>query len=99
MRRTSCRAAIENFVDPLSEINLPSSPPRFIELTDEEDGPQPARHVTSGNGMTVTVGRIKRCPNLGIRLVGLVHNTIRGAAGGALLNAEFLIHRGFITGE
>lgn len=47
--------------------------------------------------MTVSIGRLQPCPILGIRMVALVHNTIRGAAGGALLNAEYLVHRGYLT--
>jgi aspartate-semialdehyde dehydrogenase len=46
--------------------------------------------------MTVTVGRVRRCPILGLKLVALVHNTIRGAAGVALLNAELLKAKGYL---
>jgi aspartate-semialdehyde dehydrogenase len=60
----------------------------------EDDRPQARRDVDSGRGMTVVVGRIREDPVLDIRLVALGHNTIRGAAGGSILNAELLYERG-----
>ena len=63
-------------------------------VTDEADRPQPRRDVNAGNGMTVTVGRVREDPILHIRLVALGHNTIRGAAGGSVLNAELLASTG-----
>jgi aspartate-semialdehyde dehydrogenase len=60
----------------------------------EDDRPQPRRDVDMGKGMTVVVGRIREDPVLDLRLVALGHNTIRGAAGGSILNAELLYERG-----
>jgi aspartate-semialdehyde dehydrogenase len=59
-------------------------------VMDEPNRPQPRRDVDLGNGMTVSVGRIRPDPILDVRMVALGHNTIRGAAGGSVLNAELL---------
>jgi aspartate-semialdehyde dehydrogenase len=72
---------------------LPSSPEKPLEVFDQPSFPQPARHVGLGNGMTVSIGKIRACPVLGIKFNVLSHNTIRGAAGGAVLNAELLVGR------
>lgn len=70
---------------------LPSAPERPVVVTQAIDRPQPRRDAYAGRGMTVTVGRIRRDPILDLRLVAVGHNTVRGAAGAALLNAELLI--------
>jgi len=88
--------AFRSFESPLRALNLPSAPAEFIHVVEAESGPQPSRHVNLGDGMTVSVGRIKNCPNFGIRFVALVHNTIRGAAGGAILNAEYLVRKYYL---
>ena len=62
----------------------------------EGDRPQPRRDRDAGNGMSASVGRVRECPLLDLRLVVLSHNTIRGAAGGALLNAELLVATGVV---
>ncbi len=77
-------------------LGLPSSPERALVVTDAQDRPQTRRDVRAGNGMTVTVGRVRPDPILDLRLVALGHNTIRGAAGGSILNAEVLVSRGVI---
>lgn len=74
--------------------NLPSRPAFPLAVTDELNRPQPRRDVNEGGGMTVTVGRIRRDPVLDIRMVAMGHNTIRGAAGGSVLNAELLAATG-----
>ncbi len=75
-----------------SEIRaLPSAPERALIVSEEPDRPQPRRDVMSGSGMSVVVGRIRADPVFHVRLVALGHNTIRGAAGGSVLNAEFLV--------
>jgi aspartate-semialdehyde dehydrogenase len=81
---------------PLADLGLPSLPARPIEVRDEKDRPQPRHDILAGGGMSVTVGRVRLCPILGIKMVALVHNTIRGAAGVALLNAELLKARGLL---
>ncbi len=73
---------------------LPSAPERPIELATEEHRPQPRRDVNAGNGMTVTVGRVREDAIFHLKLVAMGHNTIRGAAGGSILNAELLAATG-----
>lgn len=77
---------------------LPSRPANPILVTSAPDRPQPRRDVGLGNGMTVTVGRIRRDELLDIRLVAMGSNTIRGAAGGAVMNAELLVAQGYVPG-
>src|SRR6476646_6535951 len=73
-----------------STHGLPSRPAQPLVVTDNADRPQPRRDVDAGNGMTVTVGRVREDTILDLRMVALGHNTIRGAAGGSVLNAELL---------
>jgi aspartate-semialdehyde dehydrogenase len=75
---------------------LPSSPERVLSLTDQDDRPQPRRDVGAGNGMTVTVGRVRADPVLDVKLVALSHNIVRGAAGASVLNAELMAATGRI---
>ncbi|MGQ0765491.1 MAG: aspartate-semialdehyde dehydrogenase [Gemmatimonadota bacterium] len=75
---------------------LPSSPEQPLVVVDAPDRPQTRRDVQAGRGMTVTVGRVRPDPVLDIKLVALGHNTIRGAAGGSILNAEVLVARGIV---
>ena len=63
-------------------------------MTDDFARPQPLLDAERAGGMTVTIGRLEACPVLGVRYVALVHNTLRGAAGGTLLLAELLSARG-----
>ena len=88
------RAALVSWSESRTTVSLPSAPPATLTVTDAEDRPQPRRDVDAGKGMTVTVGRIRDDPVLDLRLVALGHNTIRGAAGGSILNAELLHERG-----
>ncbi|RMG46364.1 MAG: aspartate-semialdehyde dehydrogenase [Acidobacteria bacterium] len=78
------------------ERRLPSAPVRPVVVCTDPHRPQPRLDREAGNGMAVTVGRVRRCPVLGLRLVVLGHNTIRGAAGGTLLLAELLAARGLL---
>jgi len=78
------------------ELKLPSAPERPVIVTDERDRPQPRFDRDAGNGMSAVVGRIRECPVFDIRFVVLSHNTIRGAAGAAILNAELMKAHGFI---
>jgi aspartate-semialdehyde dehydrogenase len=73
-------------------LELPSAPPNPIVYLQEANRPQPALDANRDGGMTVTVGRLRPCPVLDYKFVALGHNTIRGAAGAAILNAE-LMHR------
>ncbi len=74
----------------MPSLELPSAPHAPITYFDEEDFPQPRRHRGWQKGMGVTIGRLRACPLTHFKFDVLVHNTVRGAAGGALLNAELL---------
>jgi aspartate-semialdehyde dehydrogenase len=87
---------LRRFRSPLAGLGLPSLPERPLLVRDEEDRPQPRRDRMTGKGMTVSVGRVRGCPVLDLRFVTLVHNTLRGAAGVAVLNAELLRSRGML---
>lgn len=76
--------------------DLPSSPKNPVVVSQLPDRPQPRRDVNAGGGMTVTVGRVRKDPILDIRLVAMGHNTVRGAAGGSVMNAEMLVASGVI---
>jgi aspartate-semialdehyde dehydrogenase len=73
-------------------LELPTAPKQPIVYLTEPNRPQPILDVNREGGMTVTVGRLRRCPLLDYKFIALGHNTIRGAAGAAILNAE-LMHR------
>lgn len=77
------------------ELNLPSAPEQPVRYVESSDRPQPRLDVESGAGMTATVGRLRPCGVLDWKFTVLSHNTIRGAAGAALLNAELLKARGY----
>ncbi|NUM36037.1 MAG: aspartate-semialdehyde dehydrogenase [Candidatus Brocadiae bacterium] len=78
------------------EMALPFAPEHPILYREEENRPQPKKDRNQDKGMAVTVGRLRPCPVFDIRFVGLSHNTIRGAAGGGILNAEVLYKKGFL---
>jgi aspartate-semialdehyde dehydrogenase len=78
------------------ELRLPSAPEQPVRYTAFADRPQPRFDVEAGNGMTTTVGRLRPCGVLDWKFTVLSHNTIRGAAGAALLNAELLKVRGYL---
>jgi aspartate-semialdehyde dehydrogenase len=78
------------------ELKLPSAPERPVIVTEEKDRPQPRFDRDAGDGMSAVVGRIRECPVFDIRFVVLSHNTIRGAAGAAILNAELMRAKGLL---
>lgn len=90
------REALASFHSLPQELGLHSAPRLPIVLRDEVDRPQPKLDRDAGNGMTVTVGRLLPDAVLDYRFVALGHNTIRGAAGAAILNAELLIALGHL---
>jgi len=90
----AARKAIEGFCSPVADLELPSAPPLPVAVVEDGPRPQPKLDVDRGRGMTVTVGRIRRCPVFDLRFVALVHNTERGAAGAAVLNAELMAATG-----
>jgi aspartate-semialdehyde dehydrogenase len=90
------RMAIENFTGEPQQLGLPSAPKRPLHYLDAPDRPQPRLDRDRENGQSVSIGRLRECPILHYRMVALVHNTIRGAAGAALLNAELLDAKGLL---
>lgn len=90
--------AIDEFAGEPQRLGLPSAPERPLHRLTEGDRPQPRLDREREHGMSVSVGRIRPCPVLDVRMVALVHNTIRGAAGAAILNAELLHARGYLEG-
>ena len=90
------REALASFTSAPQELNLHSAPRKPIIVRDEIDRPQPRLDRDAGNGMSITVGRIAPDNVLDYRFVALGHNTIRGAAGAAILNAELLVARGYL---
>jgi len=75
---------------------LPSAPPCPVIYMEEPDRPQPRRDVERENGMAVFVGRLRKCPVLDYKFIALGHNTVRGAAGAAVLNAELMKAEGWL---
>lgn len=90
------RAAIESFEGEPQRLGLPFAPRKPLHYIDAPDRPQPRLDRDRERGMAVSVGRLRPCPVLDIRMVALVHNTIRGAAGAAILNAELLKAKGLV---
>jgi aspartate-semialdehyde dehydrogenase len=84
------KSALARFSGKPQQLQLPTAPARAIEYLDEQNRPQPRLDADRGRGMTVTVGRLRACRVLDYKLVALGHNTIRGAAGAAVLNAELM---------
>ncbi len=84
--------------DPLKKLNLPSSPNPFITFFKEEDRPQTKLDRNLGKGMGISVGRLREDGGK-IKFIGLSHNTIRGAAGGAILTTELLFKKGYLNGQ
>ena len=89
-------AVYEGWRGAVVSLGLPSAPVPPIVVTRDVDRPQPRRDADAGAGMRITIGRVRRDPILDLRLVALGHNTIRGAAGASVLNAELLVARGLL---
>jgi aspartate-semialdehyde dehydrogenase len=77
-------------------LELPFAPKKPIIYNELETRPQPKKDRDNENGMSVTIGRLRECNVFDIKFVGLSHNTVRGAAGGGILNAELLKAQGFL---
>jgi aspartate-semialdehyde dehydrogenase len=84
------KSALVRFAGKPQELRLPTAPQNAIEYFQEQNRPQPRLDVDRGAGMTVSVGRLRPCKVLDYKLVALGHNTVRGAAGAAVLNAELM---------
>jgi aspartate-semialdehyde dehydrogenase len=90
------RHALESFRGVPQQRNLPSAPPRPIIYMEEANRPQPRKDAERERGMAAFVGRLRACPVLNYKFVVLSHNTIRGAAGAAVLNAELMHSEGML---
>ena len=96
LRKTATLEDVVAAMRSFPSLDLHSSPRYFIDVTDEPTRPQPRLDRDSGNGMTITVGRVFPDNIFDYRFVALSHNTVRGAAGSAVLNAELLIAKHLI---
>ena len=98
-RRPSAEALIEawsSFRGRPQTLGLPSAPAQPVVYLAERNRPQPTLDVDRGGGMTVSVGRLRPCPLFDYKFIALGHNTIRGAAGAAILNAELMHREGLV---
>ena len=87
--------ALEAFAGRPQELKLPSAPNPAILVTRDTQRPQPRLDADRGDGMAISVGRVRPCAALHAKFVALGHNTVRGAAGAAILNAELMAAEGF----
>ncbi len=90
-------AVLAAYRAPATSRDLPSAPHPPILVRAEADRPQPRMDRDTGRGMTTVVGRIRPDPLFGLKMVVLSHNTIRGAAGGSIYNAELLVRCGYLS--
>jgi aspartate-semialdehyde dehydrogenase len=88
--------AMRSFAGVPQERDLPSAPARPVIYMEQNDRPQPRRDVERERGMAAFVGRLRPCPVLDWKFVAMGHNTVRGAAGAAVLNAELMYTEGFL---
>ncbi|MFN8516525.1 MAG: aspartate-semialdehyde dehydrogenase [Chloroflexia bacterium] len=91
-------AAFESFSGPPQALGLPSAPERPVVVLGQQDRPQPILDRDREKGMATVVGRLRPCPILDAKFVLLGHNTVRGAAGASILNAEMLLSQGQLPG-
>jgi aspartate-semialdehyde dehydrogenase len=90
------RHAFEVFTAVPQERKLPSAPARPVIYMEEQNRPQPRKDAERERGMAAFVGRLRACPVLDYKFVALSHNTVRGAAGAAVLNAELMFSEGML---
>jgi aspartate-semialdehyde dehydrogenase len=88
--------AFDGYTSVPQQRALPSAPPRPVIYMHQPNRPQPRKDVEREHGMAVFVGRLRHCPVLGYKFVAMGHNTIRGAAGAAVLNAELMASEGLL---
>ena len=86
----------KNFQAEPQKLNLPFAPEQPIIYRDEPNRPQPKKDRDAGHGMAVSIGRLRDCKVFDYKFTALSHNTVRGAAGGGILNAELLVKKGYI---
>jgi len=86
----------DNYENEATKLNLPSSPEKFLRYFREENRPQTKLDRDNDGGMSVSLGRLRADTQYDVKFIGMAHNTLRGAAGGAVLMAELLCAKGFI---
>jgi aspartate-semialdehyde dehydrogenase len=91
------KQALKNWKSPIAGLDLPSAPEFPLNVFDDERYPQPRLHADSEKGMQTAIGRVRSCNVFDLSYIAMAHNTIRGAAGGAILNAELLVRKGFLS--
>ena len=87
---------VKNWKNPIGDLNLPSSPVYPLFYHDDDRYPQPRLHADSERGMRTAIGRMRKSNVLDLSYVAMAHNTVRGAAGGAILNAELLVANDYL---
>ncbi len=87
----------KSWKSPIADLNLPTAPATPVKVYDDPRYPQPRVHAYIENGMQVSVGRIRKAEVMDVSFIALAHNTVRGAAGGAILNAELLVKKNYIS--
>ncbi|MCG8373074.1 MAG: aspartate-semialdehyde dehydrogenase [Balneolales bacterium] len=90
------KEVVLTFENPIAHLELPFAPKEVIKLHEEERFPQPRLHADHENGMQLHMGRLREAEVFDLSFVCMAHNTIRGAAGGAILNAELLVKKGYM---
>jgi aspartate-semialdehyde dehydrogenase len=88
--------ALESFVPDTEGLGLRTAPAIFLQVRREADRPQPRRDAEEDGGMRIMVGRVRKCPLFGVKMIALGHNTERGAAGASVLNAELALAKGYL---
>jgi aspartate-semialdehyde dehydrogenase len=89
--------AWQNWTPLPQQLALPFAPQPALRLRSEANRPQPRLDRDAGRGMATSVGRLRPCEVLDVRFIALAHNTIRGAAGGSILNAELMFAQGLLA--
>ena len=88
---------LKAYPNPIADLDLPTSPAQLYHLHEQQNYPQPRLHADRDKGMSLHIGRIREGDFFHINFVCMAHNTIRGAAGGAILNAELLHKKGYLN--
>lgn len=96
-KKRASEADILQSWEEFSSLDLPSAPLSPVMYLKDETHPQPKLHRDLGDGMSVSIGRLRKCPLFDWKFAILSHNTIRGAAGCAILNAELMVKQGYLT--
>lgn len=90
------KQALKEWKSPIANFRLPSAPDYPLHVYDDDRYPQPRLHADSEKGMQTAIGRVRKSNVLSLSYIAMAHNTIRGAAGGAILNAELLVKKNYI---